>query len=58
MVVPLTRGKVALVSLEDYEKVRGFKWFVSASHYAVRNSPPNNGKRHTIWLHKFIMDAG
>ena len=57
--VPLSKGLVALVSNEDYERVMQFKWTASlgkhAKIYALRRIPGPNGKRISIYMHRFIM---
>ncbi len=37
--IPLTQGKVALVSDEDFERVSAFKWMASISNTHRRHSP-------------------
>ena len=58
--IPLTQGKIAIVSEEDYESVSRFKWY---AHVYSRASNPiwyaQRGKRHgnfreTIMMHSFI----
>ncbi|HEU4344816.1 MAG TPA: HNH endonuclease [Candidatus Binatia bacterium] len=52
----LTRGKVAVVDDEDYERVSAFKWFAMSSQrgpwYARRDV-----KRRAVLLHRVIMNA-
>lgn len=60
--IPLTQGKVAYVSEEDYEKVSQFKWCVSSEsrgtkYYAIRWAKID-GKRTKIRMHRFIMGLG
>lgn len=45
--IPLTQGKVAVIDFDDFEKVRGVKWYALKGGrriYAVRNSPIAAGK--------------
>lgn len=56
--IPLTRGKVALVDDEDYNKLSKYKWYANKggnTFYAMRNSPRNPGKRKTVRMHVDIM---
>ncbi len=59
--IPLSRGMVALVSDEDYERVSQCKWSYDTSNgYAVRNERQIiDGKvcRRKVLLHRFLMDA-
>lgn len=60
--IPLTRGKVAIVDDEDYERLCGYKWRAmfsrcTDSYYAVRSAPMVNGKCDTILMHREIMGA-
>ncbi len=61
--IPLTQGKVALVSDEDYERVTAHKWYATR-----RYIPPDDqwvayrlvrqgGKRRYLALHRFIVGA-
>ena len=57
--IPLTRGYVAIVDDEDYERVARFKWQVktetadSQTCYAQRNQP--RPRRKTEFLHRVVM---
>lgn len=58
--IRLTKGKYALVSDEDYERVSQFKWYASLESrgtkwYAVRREL-RNGKRVKIRMHRFILE--
>jgi hypothetical protein len=53
--IPLTQGKVALISTCDYTYLNGWKWYFAKHHankggYAVRNG----AKGGTIYMHKVI----
>lgn len=56
--IPLTQGKVAVIDFEDFEKVRGMKWYARSSRgrvfYAVRNIKMQ-GKRRSQSLHSVIF---
>jgi hypothetical protein len=54
--VPLTRGKVALISPEDADRVFAHKWHAvktKSNYYAGTNLPSSEG-RGAILLHRFI----
>jgi len=62
--IPLTKGYIALVDDEDYERVSAFKWtalvakrkdrtVVYGRHYPKRDGKP----QMIILLHRFIIDA-
>lgn len=60
MLIPLTQGKFAKVSPEDFERVSQFKWHAShesrgTKWYAVRWKWVN-GRRYKIRMHRFILD--
>ena len=61
--IPLTQGKFAIVDDEDYDYLMQWKWQARKSHrtyYAVRTCycfPPNKATRHTIRMHRVIMDV-
>lgn len=61
--IPLTKGQVALVDDEDYERINAHKWCARLdsklnSYYAVRSSPRDeNDKQHMISMHREIMNA-
>ena len=57
--IPLTRGLVALIDDEDYDRVSQFKWHASlagkgSNLYYARHNPERN---KTIRLHRFILNA-
>ena len=56
--IKLTRGLVALVDNEDYERVNQFKWQampVRGGYYAKRHVVMPDGKQVFIPMHRFIM---
>lgn len=59
--IPLTRGYVALVDDDDYERLSQYKWYArksqSGKFYAARKSPSENGKQKHIWMHREIMNT-
>lgn len=54
----LTRGFVALVDSEDYERLGHLKWTAQAKRsglvYAYRNEPSEDGKLRNVFLHRVI----
>ena len=58
-VIPLTKGKVALVSPHRYYDVNQHKWCAKKSHskyYAMRKTQPN-GKQKFILMHRDIAQT-
>lgn len=57
--IQLTKGKVALVDDEDYDKLSNYKWFSHkgySTYYAFRNSSAKGGKKRTfILMHREIL---
>lgn len=53
-VIPLTRGKAALVDDEDFERVAAHKWCYMTAGYGAR-SIAEGGKRKLVYLHRFIL---
>jgi len=52
----LKGGEVALVDDEDYPLLSRYSWQrAGAAGYAVTTIQTITGKRHTIYMHKFIM---
>lgn len=54
--IPLSQGLVAVIDFDDFEKVRGFKWYAQKMGrcvYAHRNVPIGD-KHTTISLHRFL----
>lgn len=55
--IPLTRGRVALVDDDDYDRVAAFRWNFDGT-YARRldwNGPGK--KRNAVLMHRFILNA-
>lgn len=55
--IQLTRGKVALVDLEDFARVDQYKWYAECNQntwYAKRIARID-GKRQPIYMHIFIL---
>lgn len=58
--IPLTRGKVAVIDFDDFEKVRGIKWQAKRSRntfYAVASGKRVNGKQPFLQMHRILMGA-
>ncbi len=62
--IVLSKGKVALVDDDDFDRMNSFKWYAShesrgTKYYAVRKVQYRpGGKRFKIRMHRFIMDVG
>jgi hypothetical protein len=50
--IVLTKGGIALIDDEDYERVSLHKWTLDSNGYAVRKV-----NRRKVLLHRFILDA-
>lgn len=58
--IPLTQGKVAVIDFDDFEKVRGMKWYATKNRrcfYATRNVHRADGKWTKIYLHRFLTSC-
>jgi hypothetical protein len=59
--IPLSKGKVAVVDDEDFEKVNQFKWCAykpnTSVWYGMRNEVVGYKKYKAHLLHRVIMDA-
>lgn len=58
--INLTKGYVAIVDDEDYERVNQFQWTVtitpSGSAYSFRTDYSSGGKK-TIYMHRFVANT-
>ncbi len=52
----LTKGKVAIVDDEDFERLNAFKWFYLNSGYAGRGVYSAGGKRTVILMHRAVFN--
>lgn len=55
--IKLTRGKVAIVDEEDFDRVNAIKWYAYETHgswYAARKT--NDRIRKMLLMHRFIMN--
>lgn len=50
------KGRVVLIDDEDYEKVKGHKWHINSSGYAVWRGV-RDGKKVTIRMHRLINNT-
>lgn len=56
--IPLTQGKVAIVSACDYDWLNQWKWYTGKCGYAQRNWLSElTGKRTVLLMHRFITTA-
>lgn len=53
--IPLTRGKVALVDDEDFERVAVHKWCYMTAGYAARSVHVSGKTKKLIYLHRFLL---
>lgn len=56
--IPLSRGKVALVSDADYERAAQYKWSAvdkDGKSWYARRVITQDGKQFNVFLHRFIM---
>jgi len=59
--IPLTKGKIALIDDEDYEKVSRHKWHICKSKwgqiYAVTDTKTDTGRKIKKAMHRLILDV-
>jgi hypothetical protein len=57
--IPLSRGKVALVDDDDYERLIAFTWHISTDGYAYRHQRDTRvdgkRKRYSLSMHRYLM---
>lgn len=52
--VPLTQGKFAMVSDQDWPRVRQFKWRAMRTHSGHWYAVTRMGKKATVYLHRYL----
>jgi len=55
--IPLSRGKVAIVSPEDYERLAKHSWYFGHRGYAMRSKNMPDGRRKTVSMHREILGS-
>jgi AP2 domain len=53
-IIPLSKGRVALVDDRDYERVRRYKWHFTGRYAQTRTPSP---ERKHLLLHRFLLEA-
>jgi len=56
--LPLTKGAVAIIDAEDYDRVKHWKWFITSRGYAGRwitVHADGKAKKRLVHLHRFIL---
>lgn len=62
MEIPLTRGQVAIIDVDDWHLIKDYKWHAQWStskngYYAGTNMPNGKGRYSGVGMHRFIMNA-
>ncbi|SRR5216684_3164530 len=50
--IPLTKGAVALVDAEDYERLSAFNWYLHSAGYAAARSKPYT---EIVYMHRMLL---
>lgn len=53
--IPLTQGKVAIVSVEDYKFLMQFKWHFLQAGYAASDIKSKQEQRIYLYMHRAVM---
>ncbi len=55
--IPLTQGRAALVSDEDFDRVCQYRWcaVLNGKHWYAKHASRTSGKYVNVYLHKFIL---
>lgn len=56
-VIPLSRGKSAIVDDAVLERLRSFNWYCSTNGYAVAYDPSDTSGNSKIIMHRIIIEA-
>jgi len=57
VLIPLTKGKSAIVDFEDYEYLMQWKWHYASTGYAARCVNYKTGHSGKIWMHRSVTNA-
>jgi helix-turn-helix protein len=55
-IIQLSKGKVVLVDLEDYEEISRYKWHTVGDKYAARSVGGRKNKK-MVYMHRLILNA-
>jgi len=58
--IPLTQGKETIIDAEDWPRVATKRWYTgryAGGYYAVAKVQLADGRRQTLGLHRFLLDA-
>jgi len=57
--IPLTQGKFAIIDDEDWDLVKGYKWYANKqgnTFYAITNIRKPDGTRTLLYMHRLLLD--
>jgi len=55
--IPLTKGMVAIVDDEDYERLSLYKWYANQDGYAERSAYLTGGSRKHVFMHHCVLGS-
>jgi len=59
LLIPLSQGKFAIIDDEDWDLVKGYKWYAKKhenTFYAVTNIRKPDGKYKKLCMHRLLLD--
>lgn len=56
-VIELTKGQVAIVDDEDFERIAQWRWHINTQGYAVRKRRNPDGSKTTLLMHREVLNA-
>lgn len=55
--IPLTKNKIAMIDVEDYDIISKYTWCCSDSSYGLTRIKTKNEKTITLYIHKLVIGA-